>query len=260
MKLNWVRTVCDNGRGWHVGSMVQWRGVYYICFVDSTGHGSEDSQIRVSASTDLEHWTSSIAIGKTCIDPKLLPAGDRLLLYAVRLDLSIESEAGPPSWEVVASTQDGVNWYDAKRCCLMDHDFWQPVEFDSRYYVACDNTGHTPTGTHNSADLLVSDDGERWTWVSEIIHGSEEPDYSDPVLSERFRITTASEAALSFADDGRLLAIIRARGTALCSPRRIRPTMRGSIGFLKALAATARPSRESATVSSSPAGASTTKG
>ncbi len=24
--VNWVRTVYDNGRGWHVGNMVQWNG------------------------------------------------------------------------------------------------------------------------------------------------------------------------------------------------------------------------------------------
>jgi len=27
--VNWVKTVYDNDRGWHVGNMVQWKGVYY---------------------------------------------------------------------------------------------------------------------------------------------------------------------------------------------------------------------------------------
>lgn len=68
--VNWVKTVYSNGRGWHVGNIVQWKGVYYICF------------------------------------------------------------------------------------------------------VACDTVGHAPLGIHNSVNLLTSPDGERWEWVTEIVHGS----------------------------------------------------------------------------------------
>lgn len=212
MEINWVKTIYGNGRGWHVGSMVEWRGTYYICFVDGTGHGTEDSQIRVAASTDLENWTSRIAMGKTCIDPQLLPVGERLFLYAVKVDLSKESDVGTPSWEVLASTADGVTWSEPKRCYLIDRDFWHPTEHGGRYYVACDNAGHAPKGTHSCADLLTSEDGEHWTWVSEIIHGSEEHEYHDPTIPEHFGTPAPSEASLSFSADGRLLAVIRARG------------------------------------------------
>ena len=94
--VNWVKTVYSNGRGWHVGNMVQWKGVYYICFVDGTGHGTEDSQIRVCASTDLVNWTSHIAIGRKTIDPNLLPVGDKLLLYGVKKGIG-DSDFGFPS-------------------------------------------------------------------------------------------------------------------------------------------------------------------
>ena len=212
MKVNWVRKVYANGRGWHVGSMVKWKGAYYICFVDGTGHGTEDSQIRISCSIDLENWTSQIAIGKTSIDPQLLPIGDELFLYAVTLDQKTESDFGFPSWEVVASTEDGMTWTKPKRCFSMNHDFWHPTAYGGRYYVACDNAGHVPTGIHAKVDLLTSEDGERWSWVSEIVHGTEEPEHYDIERSRYFGTPMPSETALCFFDDGRVLAVTRARG------------------------------------------------
>ncbi|MCE2449722.1 MAG: hypothetical protein J4F35_15485 [Candidatus Latescibacteria bacterium] len=50
VKVNWTRKI--------YGSLVRWKGAYHVCFVDGSGHGSGDSQIRVCSSTDLETWTS----------------------------------------------------------------------------------------------------------------------------------------------------------------------------------------------------------
>ncbi|MEE3259875.1 MAG: hypothetical protein VX293_11750, partial [Candidatus Latescibacterota bacterium] len=181
-------------------------------FVDGTGHGTEDSQIRVCSSTDLEYWTSHIAMGTKTIDPNLLPVGDRLLLYGVREYQSEgESEYGFPSQQMVASTMDGTTWTESRRCFLMNRDFWHPVEFAGRYWVTCDTVGHVPNGIHNAVDLLVSEDGERWAWVAEIVHGSDGPEYRDATGIE-FGTPAPSETALCFFDDGRLLAITRARG------------------------------------------------
>ena len=82
--IEWVKTLYGNGRGWHEGNIESWQGAYYICCVDGTGHGTEDSQIRVGRSDDLESWTWQIAMGPKTIDPNLLPVGDQLLLYGVR--------------------------------------------------------------------------------------------------------------------------------------------------------------------------------
>ncbi len=223
---HWVRKVYSNGRGWHVGNMVKWKGTYYICFVDGTGHGSEDSQIRVSSSTDLKNWTSQIVTGRTHIDPQLLPVGDKLLVYAVKIDVQKKTDSGSPSWEVMASTRDGKNWSQPKRCFLMNNDFWHPVEHRGRYYITCDNAGHVPSGSNCKVDLLTSVDGERWTWVSEIIHGSDQPGdektpsehwpYFDEMNKVYFGTRRPSETALCFLDDGRLLAITRAIGYMAC--------------------------------------------
>ena len=212
LNVDWVRAVWADGRGWHVGNMVQWKGAYYLCFVDGTGHGTEDSRIRVCSSTDLESWTSQIVIGRKTIDPNLLPVGDRLLLYGVKEGESKgDSEFGFPSQQVVSSTADGTTWTEPKRCFLMNHDFWHPTEFEGRYYVACDTVGHAPNGIHNSVDLLTSEDGECWQWVAEIVHGSDEPEYCD-TTGIHFGTPAPSETALCFFDDGHLLAITRARG------------------------------------------------
>ena len=215
-KVNWTRKIYGDGRGWHVGSLVRWKGAYHVCFVDGSGHGSGDSQIRVCSSADLETWTSQIALGAKTIDPNLLPVGDRLLVYGVRLSREEaegqpEPEYGFTSQQIVAATTDGKTWSQPRRCFVMNHDFWHPVEHEGRYWVACDTVGHTPHASHNSVDLLVSDDGENWQWVSEIIHGTTHSEYRDSTGLE-FGVQAPSETSLCFGEDQRLLAVTRARG------------------------------------------------
>lgn len=212
-KINWVKKIYSNGRGWHVGGMVKWKGTYYICFVDGTGHGTEDSRIRISSSTNLEDWSSQIVIEKTCIDPQLLPVGEGLLLYAVKMDLGADPEY-PPSWEVMCSTQDGVNWSEPKRCFTSNNDFWHPIEHGGRFYVASDNAGHGPDGMSRKVDLLMSENGERWCWIAEVMRGAES--YHDITDGEHFQTPRPSETALCFLADGRLLAITRAIGCMAC--------------------------------------------
>lgn len=225
-KPNWVRKVHDTGRGWHVGGMVKWKGRYYVCFVDGTGHVSEDSVIRVSSSVDLKNWDSQVVTGATHIDPQLLVVGDKLFLYAVRLELTEETDYGSRSWEVMTSTADGKTWEEPRRCFIMNNDFWHPVEFRGRYYVTADNAGHVPNGPNSRVDLLTSEDGERWTWVTEILHGADKHGYSSmpseahpyfDVMDPRYFATRRpSETALLFFEDGRLLTITRALGLMAC--------------------------------------------
>ena len=230
---NWVRKICSNGRGWHVGNMVQWKGTWFICFVDGTGHVSEDSRIMVMSSTDLKTWTSQAVTGTTHIDPQLLPVGDKLFMYAVRLDLQTKTDFGSRSWEVMASTTDGKNWSAPKQCFVMNNDFWHPTEFRGRLYVTCDNAGHVPDGRNCRVDLLTSEDGEQWTWVSEILHGSDKPGsgskpsehrpYFDELNSVYFGTRRPSETAICFLDDGRALAITRAVGFMACISTSVPP-------------------------------------
>ncbi|MAE59798.1 MAG: hypothetical protein CMJ49_00420 [Planctomycetaceae bacterium] len=218
MKLNWLKTVYGDGRGWHVGSLVNWRGAYYLSFVNGTAHCSEDSRIVVGRSTDLEDWTFSTAMEPPCIDPKMMVVGDRLCVYAVKAELDQE-QAGKDvfrSWQMMSSSEDGVNWSKPARCYMKNRDFWQPVEFGGRYWVVADTAGHVEPGGFCGSDLLVSDDGARWTWVSELIDGGRE--YDDPANAERFIAPSSSETALHFFEDGRLLGVTRARGhTAVLS-------------------------------------------
>lgn len=92
----------------------------------------------------------------------------------------------------------------------MNYDFWHPTEYDGRYYVTCDGSGHAPEGVYSTVDLLTTADGERWTWVSEILHGTVmPPDAETPYPKTPY----PSETALCFFDDGRLLAVTRAPGS-----------------------------------------------
>ncbi|MAE60848.1 MAG: hypothetical protein CMJ49_05755 [Planctomycetaceae bacterium] len=211
MKLNWVRTVYGDGRGWHVGSLVEWRGAYFLSFVNGTGHCTEDSQIVVGRSMDLETWTFAVVIEPPCIDPKLMVVGDRLCVYAVKAELGLE-QAGHrvfPSWQMMASSDDGQKWSTPARCYMKNRDFWQPVAYGGRYWVVADTAGHVEQGGYCGSDLLVSDDGRHWSWVSELLAGGRE--YEDAASGERFATCSSSESALHFFEDGRLLAVTRAR-------------------------------------------------
>lgn len=221
MQINWAKTIVDNGRGWHVGDMMYWKGAYHIAYCDGTGHNSPDTQCALISSNDLENWSRQIVIsqadtGGYVAEPQLLLVGESMLMYAGAVDQG-ELEAGAEtqrSWMVVTETTDGETWSTPSRCYAMNHDFWHPIEHGGRYYVTADNAGRIKTGRNSKVDLLTSDDGRQWTWVSEIMHGSErgEADLFDVAHDEYFGSSSPSEAALIFLDDESLLAIIRARG------------------------------------------------
>ena len=223
MKIDWVKTIYGppDGRGWHVHSLVKWKERYYIAFAGGSGHDSDDSEARLCVSDDLEQWDTLVAIrqsdtGMFTSEPQLMPVGDRLYLYAVTADHSYEYDFPPhsrhpkfPSWEVMSWSEDGERWSTPKRCYTMNYDFWHPLAHDSRYYVAADSSGHSPEGIYCSVDLLTSEDGERWTWLSEIVHGFEMPADDDPAYP---RCPYPSECALIVLDDGRMLALTRTPG------------------------------------------------
>ena len=221
MNVNWTRKIFANGRGWHVGDMVYWNGAWQIAFCDGSGHNSPDTRCAVLSSADLENWSYRVAIsqeatGGYVAEPQLLVAGGRLLMYAGAVDTRslAEGDGIARSWMVMAATGDGETWSRPRRCYAMNHDFWHPVERNGRYYITADNAGRVPPGENAKVDLLTSEDGEQWSWVSEIIRGSARGDAElrDAVDGERFGTTSPSEAALLFLDDERLLAIVRARG------------------------------------------------
>ena len=218
MKVNWVKELYGEGRGWHVGDMVKFKGIYYIGFCEGEGHNSRDSQIGLLSSKDLENWDFQFAITQDMVggiyvsEPQMLIVGDRLYIYAITSDIEAETEMGTPSWSVMSWSPDGKSWSTPKRFWAMDQDFWHPIEHKGRYWVTADNAGHVPTGLHAKVDLLTSEDGERWSWVSEILHGSTEPAIYDVAHDELFRTSGPSETALCFLENDRLLAITRAKG------------------------------------------------
>ncbi len=221
MNVNWTRRIFANGRGWHVGDMVHWNGAWHIAFCDGSGHNSPDTQCAVLSSTDLENWSCRVAIsqeaaGGYVAEPQLLVSGGRLLMYAGAADTQavMAGDRVARSWMLMAATGDGETWSRPRRCYAVNHDFWHPVEHNGRYFLTADNAGRVPPGADAKVDLLTSEDGEQWAWVSEIIRGSAagEADLVDAVDGEWFGTPSPSEAALLFLDDERLLAIVRARG------------------------------------------------
>ncbi len=232
MKINWLRTIYGppNGRGWHVHSLVQWKGAYYIAFADGAGHTTDDSRVRIAVSKDLEHWSTYVALGREqtgmyVSEPQLMAVGDRLYLYATKTDFSFEYEFPPhsrhpksPSWEVMSYSDDGRTWSPPKQCYTMNYDFWHPTQHNGRYYITCDGSGHTPEGVYTTVDLLTTEDGQRWTWVSEIVHGTVMP--GDPE-SDYPQAPYVSESAILVMDDETMLAVTRTPGpTAIVSTAR----------------------------------------
>ena len=52
MRVQWIGKIYSNARhNMCLGNLVQWKGAYYLSFVDTEYHGSEDAQIGVIRST-----------------------------------------------------------------------------------------------------------------------------------------------------------------------------------------------------------------
>ena len=170
--------------------LIFWSGRFYLCHQTSPYHlGSRRSRLLLWRSSDARTWekvTEFKAERGEYRDPKFAAIRDRLFLYALP-NLTLMAE---PVTTVFTSTADGVSWAPAVEIDPPGWLYWRPKTRDgATWYVTA--YWHE----HGKSILLRSDDGVRWSIVSQI-YGGERNDETD----------------FEFLPDGRMLATARLEG------------------------------------------------
>ncbi len=197
-RINWVRTVYEDGRHNAFTDIRFFAGRYFVCFRSATSHGSLDGQIRVMASSDLDNF-EQVALLSTVLDdrdPKLATYEGRLwVLGPTRtpdFPEDLQSEARPYHFQSVAwSTSDGADWSPGTILDPIHHRFWRPREHGGAMWVATHVT-NPGEGREDYVPLLRSTDMRRWEEVSVIHEGQR-----------------ANETDIEFLADGTLVSFVR---------------------------------------------------
>lgn len=196
-RINWVRTIYQDGRHNAFTDLTRFRDRWYVCFRAGTSHGSFDGVIRVIASDDLERW-EEVATLSTVLDdrdPEFAQWDGRLwVLGPTRTPNWPEPHRGRAPWRFQSvgwSSADGREWSAGTVLEPIDHRFWRPREHDGAMWVAlhCTNPAE---GTLEHSALWRSTDMAKWEFVS-VIHEGE----------------YANETDIEFLADGTLVAFVR---------------------------------------------------
>ncbi len=178
-------TIAAGGRHHAFVDLVAWRGSLLMAHVHAPYHmGSSRSRVVIGASRDGKQFQplSELRLdGRDIRDPKLAVIDGRLHLYV----LANDSFLALPHETLLARSEDGVTWSGFERVGEPGWLFWRPESPDGRTWWA-------PVFRPGEAVLVRSSDGAHWTEVSAIHRGSD-----------------ASETAILFLPDGRLLATVR---------------------------------------------------
>ncbi len=197
-RINWVRTVYEDGRHNAFTDIKLFGGRYYVCFRSGTSHGSLDGQIRVMASADLQHW-EQVALLSTVLDdrdPKLAIWHGRLWVLGPtrtpNFPEELQSGVRPYHFQSVGwSSSHGSHWSPATVFEPIHHRFWRPRQHGGAMWVATHCT-KPEEGREDYSALLRSTDMMRWQTVSTIHEGDR-----------------ANETDIEFLADGTLVAFVR---------------------------------------------------
>jgi hypothetical protein len=171
--------------------LTYWNGQFFLCHQTSPYHlGSRRSRLLLWRSSYARTWEKVTEFKPEqgeYRDPKFAAIHDRLFLYALP-NLTLLAE---PVTTAFTSSTDGTSWEPAVE---VDHPgwlFWRPKTNDgATWYVTA------YWNKHGKSMLLKSDDGVRWTTVSQIYEGERN-----------------DETDFEFLPDGRILATARLEGS-----------------------------------------------
>jgi len=208
-RINWLRTVYEDGRHNAFTDLKLWRGRYYVTFRSGEAHGSYDGTIRVLASDDLEKW-EQVGHLTTVLDdrdPKFALHDDRLWVLCQSRTPPLPAEQGGGGARVQSYcwySEDGRTWSNAHVLQPLGYVFWRPRLHEGRQWLAAYTYDRDhPTGPTWHSDLLCSEDMLKWERIS-VIHDGE----------------GADETGIQFLEDGTLVAFVRCEypisGTPFC--------------------------------------------
>lgn len=186
--------------------LIFWRDHFYLVHSSSPWHiASTKSKILVWKSKDARDWQLVANFrmpGGDIRDPKFGAIGHRLYLYLLK---NVGFVAEPCSTSLTV-TEDGINWSPIEECDPKGWLFWRPKSFDGKEWFM-----PAYWHEHGRSILLKSDDGAKWTEVSEIYAGDHNDETDIEFLPNGDMVATArlefSSSLLGHTDASTLVAM-----------------------------------------------------
>lgn len=199
------RTVVRDG--WHnmCTDICFWRDTFWLVYDRTSAHSAPDGVVVVLRSSDLRRWdeVAVLATPNDARDVKLAATEDELLVFCT--DSWYEPVAGRKrqvAQPYLFSSPDGRRWSDPTRIHERNYWLWRVRRHEGVFYCA-----------EKGGDLLSSEDGRHWTFVSRIPDDEgQDPNELKEIRKIDHRTTPRfNEADVIFRPDGQLWCVSRTK-------------------------------------------------
>ncbi len=195
LNLKEVRRVYYDGMHNAFTDIAEYKGKYYVCFRNASGHILEDGKIYVLSSEDLINWdrVSVLSTDFDDRDPKFFEINGKLGIVFFLYDTKAHHATG----------KSGISFYDANKkeffspkiIDLKGFTAWRIRNYKERLYLTAYKGGEKEESWKSA--LFTSNDGINYSYVSTILEGD-----------------FANETDLAFLGDSSCLALVRREGKA----------------------------------------------
>ena len=172
-KIEKLRRVVADGSHNAFPGLTRFKGALYLSWRRSSGHSMNDGEIRLKRSfDDGESWEDlrTTLTDKNYYEGFMAEYKGRLFMFGGAYPRDIEH----PVWmhesrQYVSVSENGTDWSAPKEITPASAmRFWHPVVIGDLLYVAAYRAFKNYQGTRMEVDLLSSDDGFVWKFVSRI--------------------------------------------------------------------------------------------
>jgi hypothetical protein len=172
-KLDWMQKAYGDGSHNAFTDLIQWKGLYYLCFRHGEGHVSMDGEIRIVRSPDLKTWEpcGTVRTIGDDRDPHFAATEERLFVYFGVWDTVHGKGRALVTRNAVrshvSSTADGTTWRGAQGVYESKWWMWRVKHHGDAFYSVA-YSAFRPAPKFRETRLLRSEDGLTWNPVSTI--------------------------------------------------------------------------------------------
>ena len=172
-KIEKITQVTNDGFHNAFPGMTRFKGALYLSYRTSTGHAMNDGKICLKRSFDNgENWEDlqTTLTDKNYYEGFMIEFKGKLFMFGGAYPRDIEH----PVWmhecrQYVSVSENGTDWSTPKEVAPpFAMRFWHPIVIGDLLYVASYSCFKNFRGTKMEVDLLSSEDGFTWKWVSQI--------------------------------------------------------------------------------------------
>lgn len=172
-RIEKLQRVVANGKHNAFPGLTRYKNALYLSYRQSAGHAMHDGTICLKRSFDNgETWEdlTTTFTDKNYYEGFMVEFKGKLFMFGGAFPRDIEH----PVWmhesrQYISVSEDGVNWTSPKEVApAFAMRFWHPIVIGETLYVAAYRAFKNYQGTKMEVDLLSSEDGFTWKFVSQI--------------------------------------------------------------------------------------------